>query len=88
MSNCELEAQQLESVNKRLKERCDELESKVKLLKDLMNKTNAMMNNPSKTAAIANVATAVTIPPPSAVVVHPAVHNADDAMTCKNLQEQ
>lgn len=38
-TNCEREAQLLENSNKLLKEKCEEMESKIRLLKDLMNRT-------------------------------------------------
>lgn len=38
-TNCEREAQQLEDSNKLLKEKCEEMESKIRLLKNAMNRT-------------------------------------------------
>lgn len=49
MNHCDHEANRLETHNRKLREKCDELDSKIKLLKDLINKNNS--SNPNNATA-------------------------------------
>ena len=69
----ELEARALENKNRRLRTKCDEMESKIKLLKDLMSRTeNAAMRAAAMTAGM-ETATTSLMPPPMAPA--PVLHH-------------